>query len=817
MSDPLAWFLLVSLLGVLGFPLSYLLFSRLPDRGYAFSKPLALLLAAYVLWILGLTGSVLNVPQTVVGILLAGVALFGWLYYRRWPELEAFLKTQWRYILCVEALFLALFLTWLFIVSEVPAINHTEKPMDFAFLTSVLQSATFPPGDPWLSGHSISYYYFGHFMMALPMKLAGISSNVGYNLALATLPALVAVGALGIGYNLVRMAGGSFRSGILTGLLAILLICVIGNLEGLLEFAQLRSWGSENVWQWVGIKDLGGTAGAGLFPDSNWWWWRATRVIDTLRDGVSLDYTITEFPFFSFLLGDLHSHVLALPFALLTLALALNVYQGSHPIGLRRIIQRPWETAALSLCFGALAFINSWDFPVYAAILAAVTLVRAWGDQSPPASTGAGETISGQTTGVDQSTGAGQSIGDGVAALRRAFASSVLFLVPILALAVLLFLPFYLDLTSQVSGILPYLGPSTRPIHFALVIGLPALLGLSFLWLQARPMRRPRPLEASAIVLVSTVAAAPLILWLLLASTWGVITQGVEGLPAMLAVRTLTTFPALALAGLAGYLALHRSANGGSATDVFPLLLLAGAFYLLAGAELFHLADFFGNRMNTVFKVYYQSWLLLGIVGAHGIYCLLRRICSLRPAEKLAPTAWLGVLAVLLFLSLYYPVGAALDRTALFGEDHSFKDNTLDGLAYIKQQSRAEYAAIAWLRDQAAPGNLVEAVGDDYSEYGRVSAATGRPAVLGWKGHEHQWRGTTRIFSGREEDIARIYQDQDPDIVRQLLDRYDVRYVYLGHRERAKYGIDRLQAADGVLETAFSGDDVIIYQRLAGP
>ena len=262
----MAWLLLVFFMGLLGFPLSFLLFGKLPDRGYAFSKPLALLLAAYVLWVLGLTGSVLNVPQTVAGILVAGTVLFGWLYYRRWPELEGFLRAQWRYILIVEGLFLVSFLAWLYIVSEVPGINHTEKPMDFAFLTSILQSATFPPSDPWLSGHSISYYYFGHFIMALPMKVAGITSNVGYNLALATLPALVIVGALGLTYNLVRLTGGGFRSGILVGLLASLLIAVMGNLEGLLEFIQVRGWGGEGFWQWAGIKDLNGTSRRGSVP-----------------------------------------------------------------------------------------------------------------------------------------------------------------------------------------------------------------------------------------------------------------------------------------------------------------------------------------------------------------------------------------------------------------------------------------------------------------------------------------------------------------------------------------------------------------------
>ena len=98
------------------------------------------------------------------------------------------------------------------------------------------------------------------------MKLSGITSNVGYNLALTTLPALVAVGALGLTYNLVRLSGGSFRAGVLTGLLAALLVTLMGNLEGLLEFVQVRGWGNEGFWQWVMIKDLNGTAGSGPIP-----------------------------------------------------------------------------------------------------------------------------------------------------------------------------------------------------------------------------------------------------------------------------------------------------------------------------------------------------------------------------------------------------------------------------------------------------------------------------------------------------------------------------------------------------------------------
>ena len=795
MSDFLAWFLIVEFLGLLGFPLAFFLFANLPDRGYCMAKALAFLLSAYLLWVLGLTGIVPNSPLTIAVILLAGLVAFGWLYYRRWQELEKYLRSNWRYVLVVEALFLAFFLAWAFITSESPAINHTEKPMDFAFLTSILRSNSFPPEDLWLAGHSISYYYFGHFMMALPMKLGGIASSVGYNLALATIPALVAIGSFGITYNLVRISGGGFRSGILFGALAPVLIVLVGNLEGVTEFIQVRGWGSDGFWQWVGIKGMDGASAGGLFPDSNWWWWRATRVIDTLEGGVSLDYTITEFPYFSFLLGDLHSHVLSLPFVLLALALGLNLLQGREPIKFSRLFRRPWETGALALAFGALAFINSWDFPVYAAILAAIFLTKAWADawqcssQSP-----------------------GPNIEQGIHALRRAVISTTLYIGPLLALAVLLFLPFYLSFSSQVSGVLPYLGPGTRPLHFVLVIGLPAFLGLAFLWRQSLTLNRPQPGEAPAIVLVAIVGTIPLLLWLFLAVTWGAFTQGLESLPSTVAFRAMTVLPALAVAGFAGYCALTRMANDNQAFLAFPLLLFAAAAFLLAGADLFHLADFFGNRMNTVFKVYYQAWLLFGIVGAYSAYYAFSRLPLLRLRWKIVQLAWASAAGVLLVVAFYYPVGATLDRTGLSREGHDFKNNTLDGLAYIRASNRAEYEATIWLRDEAPRGTLVEAVGDDYTEYGRVSVATGQPAVLGWKGHEHQWRGTTLIFEDREEDVASIYRSTDPEVVRRLVSKYDIRYVFLGHRERATYGVSELAAADTLFETAFKWDDVIVYE-----
>ena len=401
----------------------------------------------------------------------------------------------------------------------------------------------------------------------------------------------------------------------------------------------------------------------------------------------------------------------------------------------------------------------------------------------------------------------------GTRRLMTSVAASAGLVLPLLVVSVLLFLPFYITLSSQVSGILPYLGPGSRPLHFILVIGGPAFLGLVFLWRRLQGWPAPAQKEASLIVLAVIVAVLPWLLWLVLATTWGALTREIDSLPGLLVGRTLAVVPGLAVAALSGYAAMSLALRKKNCGTIFPLLLLAAAAYLLSGAELYHLADFFGNRMNTVFKVYYQAWLLLGIVGAFGIYYCVSRFNRLRIPGRGIQLALGGAALLLLAGALYYPLGATLDRTGILEEHHDFSSNTLDGLEYIRTSSPGEYAAIAWLRDEAEPGRIVEAVGDDYSEYSRVSAATGRPAILGWKGHEHQWRGTSQIFQGREEDIARIYQNDDPLAVYRLLSFYDVRYVYMGHRERAKYGVSRPGALDGVLETVFKRGDVVIYEK----
>ena len=813
MQDALIWFLLLELTAAVALPWAFVLFRFLPDRGLTLVKPAALLLFSYALWVLSLAHIWPNTQLTVWAIFMVAFAGSVWLTRRRWEELREFLRNNWPVLLTAELVFIGLFALWAFVVSGSPSISHTEKPMDFMLLNAAHQARYFPAEDLWLSGHSISYYYFGHIIVAFLTNLSGVVSSTAYNLGVATIPALAGAVAFGLLFNLVRVAGGSFRWAVTTGVAAPALVLLAGNLTGALEFVRLRGWAGEGFWDWVAIKGLDITAATGgVFPEDFWWWFRSTRVIDTLAaDGSSLDYTITEFPAFSFVLGDLHAHVLAIPFLLLAICVALNACLSPDRLGWSWLARHPAQAAALALSGGALAFINFWDFPTFLAITAGALLLKGWRDY--PGSP-----------------------------LQATSAALVVF-VPLLALSLVMFAPFYLGAFSgQTSGILPLQDVATRPFLLFIVLGLFILISLAFLAQRLLRLRWPEAADAPAEAIAMVLAVAPLGVWMATGFLFGLVTEGAGAAFDDLGRRMVLAGPGAVVVATAGYCALtlarrpahpepadpepvashHPEPVEGQPAVSFTLLLMGLGFYLLLGAELFHIVDSFGGpwrRMNTVFKFYYQAWLLLGIVAAFALYSLWSARAESRSAPRwriLSSTAMryagAGGLAVLLVASFYYTAGAIIDRSsAVHGQ------RTLDGLAFLKDSAPGEYAAIAWLRDEARPGRIVEAVGDDYSDYGRISAATGRASLLGWKGHEVQWRGSHEAFAGREEDIAAIYSGTDAVSARRLLEHYGARYVYLGSRERHTYGVSALPQYADFLKTAFQQDGVIVYELWEDP
>jgi uncharacterized membrane protein len=216
-----------------------------------------------------------------------------------------------------------------------------------------------------------------------------------------------------------------------------------------------------------------------------------------------------------------------------------------------------------------------------------------------------------------------------------------------------------------------------------------------------------------------------------------------------------------------------------SLPQLFALLMTGIGALLVIGPEFLYIKDLFGDRMNTVFKFYFAGWILWGLAGSYAVIELWpRRWTGWRAASSLV--------VLPLVLGLVYPVASVWTKTNGFDPSGG---RTLDGNAYMLRDYPGDAAAIAWIHNNLKGGVIAEAVGGSYSAFGRVSAQTGLPAVIGWPGHEVQWRGDSTLLGSREDDIHRLYSSRSPADIQQILDLYDIAYVYIGTLEQSAYGV----------------------------
>jgi len=247
-----------------------------------------------------------------------------------------------------------------------------------------------------------------------------------------------------------------------------------------------------------------------------------------------------------------------------------------------------------------------------------------------------------------------------------------------------------------------------------------------------------------------------------------------------------------------------------SPTLVFALLLIGTALLLALGPEFVYLRDNFGQRINTIFKFYYQAWILFGVSALFGVAYLLRRF---RVAGLIAGTLYLLLLAGSLLFPYYAIQSRGIEYRGPINAEQR-RAATLDGLEYVRAGDPDEFEAIMWLRENIAGSPvLLEAVGGQYSQYGRIAASTGLPTVLGWAGHEYQWRGDTPEPGEREPAIRAIYSQPDWPSTELLLDQYGVSYVYVGQLERSTYDPLFEEKFEQNMEIAFRNNSVAIYLR----
>jgi YYY domain-containing protein len=872
----LLWYLTVTLAGLIALPLTFRFFRHLPDRGYTLARSMGLLVIGWAFWLLGSLGILRNDSGSIVlaALLVGGVGLW-WLKREGLNELRLWLSAHRAAVVAVEALFLAAFALMAWVRAYNPEISGTEKPMELMFLNSVYRSPTFPPTDAWLSGHAISYYYFGYVIVASLARLTNTAMPVAFNLGLALLFALTAVGSLGVVMNLIALTkkeegrsrkqeAGHPSSFLLPAfwpaLLAPALVLVVGNFYGVVRLAHANGtfanvnvpvvrydFGEEgaaspgvragmvNVWTWLDLKGAntppGATPESFVWDPGFWWWFAGARVVHDRDLTGREEEAIDEMPAFSFILGDLHPHVLALPFVLLAIGLAFEwllwgASQSSQFSNSQSLITTYFTRLFISaVILGGLSFLNTWDFPIYW-FLTTTALVS------------------------------GLGLALGWEAMLKQWRMWGALAVSVAILSVILYLPFYFTFQTQASGILPNLIFPTRFQQTAVMFG-PVLVGATILtvWL----FRKGRAVWDREIGLWAGGGLALMLIVAAVALTLGAslnpdIASAVDAAIAPLTRAEATglmwgrrfvdsfatLFPAVIIGmvtglgvGLlrlpAGNAPVAESASPESterpwrrkrqpAAPVSPeglrspalfmtlAMLLTGALLLL-GPEYVYLRDYFGTRMNTLFKFYFQTWILWALASAFGLWYMARF------AGPTARGVMTGAMTLAMLAGLAYTLPGLYSKT-----NHFANTPTLDGLAYYKAQFPGEWEIIAWF-EQNAPGQTVvaEAVGGSYSEFGRVAMGTGLPTLMGWDFHERQWRGAyfdDEKVVGRPGDVQTLYQTRDWTAAQEIIGQYNIEYVVVSPIERNKYKPISLAKFDQHMRVVFQSDSAIIYQRL---
>jgi YYY domain-containing protein len=812
----ISWYLIISLLGWLTLPLVQRLFPALPDRGFTMARAAGLLVWGYAFWLMATLGFVHN---DMAGLLLAALvllALSGWALAGQRAQLSSWLKENWRLALVGELLFLAAFALMAFIRAANPEIVGTEKPMELAFINGILRSPDFPPRDPWLSGYAISYYHFGYILTAMLARLSGIPGTLAFNLMLALVFGMSALGSYGVVYNLWAAYKRSHPRGALgLPLLGPLFLLLVSNVEGFLEvlhrtglFWRFNADGTaaSPFWSWLDMKDLTlpPTLPLGLEPDRYLWWWRASRVVQDYDLAGNFQEVIDEFPAFSFLLGDLHPHVLAIPFGLLAVTFALNLYlgglKGSMDLLGARLHLSPLGFFSAAFLLGGLAFLNIWDILMAAALIGlAYLMVRV------------------------------RQAGWGWGRLE----DLLLLLIPLAVIALLLYLPFFLGFSSQAGGILPNLVSPARGAHLWIMFG--TLLIPLFLFLIYLPRRVATSSGRDRIALAAALGL-PLALW---AFSWlmawlislvrpdfsaqFVTAQGVSGFAPFFAAATLRrlgSIGGLLTLALLLFLALRPllaplprepedleqsepASLPATPIDLLPFVALLAlvATLLVLAPEFAYLRDQFGTRMNTIFKFYYQAWMLWSLSAAFGILFLMDRL------RGLADWLFRAVLLVVLVVGLTYPVLAFANKTNNFKPYNGF---TLDDFKRVQRENPDEAGAIQYLLT-APDGVVAEAIGGSYSGFARIATYTGLPTVLGWPSHEVQWRGTADPQGSRQQDIESLYATPDWETARAIIDKYNIRYIVVGGLERQAYPVQEDKFRTHLLPVYQTGT-ISIYQ-----
>ena len=688
------WYLLALVLGSAAMPLTGRLFRRFQDRGWMFSKVTAIAVSGFLTWFLVAVKIIKFTTMTCIVVTLVCAAASLILYCREQKAgFECIPFAHLDLVYAEELLFFAAFLLWTYFAGFHPAAYGTEKFMDYGFMEAMMRSKTLPATDLWYSQGKINYYYGGQYFAVFLTKLSGAKVELTYNL----MRTFVAGLAFAMPFSLVHQmvtdrlgkTGSRWKKALpsVTGILAGISVSIAGNMHYVV-YGQIIPF----------IRKLKGE------EVSSYWFPDATRYIGFNPDVE--DKTIHEFPCYSFVLGDLHAHVVDIMFVLLLLGLLyawMKKVRTTELSGESMSRKQFWKKQLLMpqlLASGALLgmfhWTNYWDFVIYFVVTCGAALFM---------------NIIGQKGKIRWALG--------VTAAQAA---------EILILATVIILPFTLqfDTSNMVQGIAP-----------------------------AQHHSLPHQL---------------LVLW---------------GLPGILTILFVVSLLVEKLRG-AEQKSLYHLLTSIRLPDLFAVLMGLCAIGLVLIPELVYVRDIYENRnarANTMFKLTYQAYIMFGMTMIYVIFRLLV-ICRNRLLKVLA------VIGLFFFVWTCGYFGNSVH--SWFGE--VWKPSQYKGLnatAFLETDFPEDVNGIRWLKENISDAPVVlEANGDSYSEYERVSAMTGLPTIMGWYVHEWLWRGNLSDLNAKIEEIQEIYTSTDEARVKELLEEYNVSYIFVGSCERNKYGAD---------------------------
>jgi uncharacterized membrane protein len=661
---------------------------------------------------------------------------------------------------------------------------NTEKPMDMAFINAINRSRWFPPHDPWLSGYTINYYYLGHLMMAWLIRIAGIDPWVGFNLDVAAVYGLCVTGIFAASSAFTkggqRLGGYSERTVVVSGILASLIGMVLGNLDGAVELL---------------LKPQ---------PLINFDWWSPSRIIAN---------TINEFPFFSFLLADLHAHMIAAPFDLLCLAFSLQLGFGGlyllrchcqdagDAIKGAETHSRASSIAPLRLRLASLAPFSHCSSPIARSVIPGPFTSLPTSSTSPSSSIIryrspvaiieliAAAVLYGSLyaiNGWDFPT----QLGIGLLCLtvwwmqqpeKITIAPLVASSTTLVILAFLAFLPFYLHFVAPEGGIgLVTQHPDLiQYFHDYLIIyGLYVwIIAPAFVFtLHRLPFSRMAKVWFAITLVLILIILAP---------------SHEDGVLLLLG-SSVFAFTQVVAVQQPQHLRLWW-------------LLVGIAIGLVSVGEVVYLRDVFAGgpdyRMNTIFKFGFQAWFVFAVLAGPAIFW------SKHWMQQSSRPLWIAGLTFLMLAASVYTIAAPIARESGFRYTP-----TLNGLLWLQERSPGDVEAIEWLNRHVKGGAVIaEAVGADYnsSGYARVSTFTGLSSVIGWPGHEIEWGHEPGT---RPQDVKTLYTTTNLAEAKAIIQRYHIDLIFVGSLEQEDYpgpGLGKFSRLGRVL---FHRDHVTIYE-----